>query len=554
MNRGGELLKRFIFAIVIIIITSCFLYSIEKPSTDTIIFSDDMFLIIEDQLIEFGDPVIKKKDVIYFSFDIIKKYIDEDLYFDESESMIIFTNERFVKRFVIGESNGSINSKEYSIDNPVIKIDGVIYVPINIFINDYNIAIKYYEATNAVVVDFTDMNYLEGEIILDIPVIRSDLSDKAPKISNNLVKGSIVNVYGEYEKWFKIRTQDGLPGFIEKKYLKLLLVNDKYKNKLIDVNNDKQTIENKINLTWDYTYSKVKYTDKIAPIHGVNVIAPTWFSILDTEGNILDKGNKEYVSKYKALGYNIWALVDNSFEPDLTHDVLKSSKTRENIIQKLLDIYLAYGFDGINIDFENVYLKDRDLLTQFVRELYPVFKENNIIVSMDITTISTSENWSMCYDRNRLQDSVDYLILMAYDQHWASSPIAGSVAEYNWVENGILDVLEEVSNEKLILAIPFYTRLWKIEESQISSKSLSMNGANNFISDNKIETIWNEEVRQYYGEVEKEDILYMIWLEEENSLNHKISLVHKYDLMGIASWRKGYETPDIWQSIDYTLN
>lgn len=554
MNRGGELLKRFIFAIVIIIITSCFLYSIEKPSTDTIIFSDDMFLIIEDQLIEFGDPVIKKKDVIYFSFDIIKKYIDEDLYFDESESMIIFTNERFVKRFVIGESNGSINSKEYSIDNPVIKIDGVIYVPINIFINDYNIAIKYYEATNAVVLDFTDMNYLEGEIILDIPVIRSDLSDKAPKISNNLVKGSIVNVYGEYEKWFKIRTQDGLPGFIEKKYLKLLLVNDKYKNKLIDVNNDKQTIENKINLTWDYTYSKVKYTDKIAPIHGVNVIAPTWFSILDTEGNILDKGNKEYVSKYKALGYNIWALVDNSFEPDLTHDVLKSSKTRENIIQKLLDIYLAYGFDGINIDFENVYLKDRDLLTQFVRELYPVFKENNIIVSMDITTISTSENWSMCYDRNRLQDSVDYLILMAYDQHWASSPIAGSVAEYNWVENGILDVLEEVSNEKLILAIPFYTRLWKIEESQISSKSLSMNGANNFISDNKIETIWNEEVRQYYGEVEKEDILYMIWLEEENSLNHKISLVHKYDLMGIASWRKGYETPDIWQSIDYTLN
>lgn len=193
-------------------------------------------------------------------------------------------------------------------------------------------------------------------------------------------------------------------------------------------------------------------------------------------------------------------------------------------------------------------------MTQFVRELYPVFKENNIIVSMDITTISTSENWSMCYDRNRLQDSVDYLILMAYDQHWASSPIAGSVAEYNWVENGILDVLEEVSNEKLILAIPFYTRLWKIEESQISSKSLSMNGANNFISDNKIETIWNEEVRQYYGEVEKEDILYMIWLEEENSLNHKISLVHKYDLMGIASWRKGYETPDIWQSIDYTLN
>ncbi len=556
MIKRGELLKKFIFSILIIIflISAYIFYNMDKSNTETIFFSDDIYLIVEDQLIEFGEPVIEKNGIIYFSFDILSKYVDEDLFFDEDESMLILTSENYVKRFIVDENIASINSKEYSIDNPVINIDGLIYVPLDIFTSDYNIVINHYKETNAVVLDYTDMEYLEGEIILDYPIIRSDLSDKSPMISNNLIKGSTVNVYGEYEEWFKIRTQDGIPGFIEKQYVKLLLVKDKYKNELMEKNVDNQKSDKKINLTWDYTYSKVKYTDKIAPIHGVNVIAPTWFSILDTEGNILDKGNKEYVAKYKALGYDIWALVDNSFDPDLTHDFLSSSKTREDIILKLLEIYLDYGFNGINIDFENIHLKDRDLLTQFVRELYPVFKDKDIIVSMDITTISTSENWSMCYDRKRLQNTVDYLILMAYDQHWASSPIAGSVAEYSWVENGILKVLDEIANEKLILAIPFYTRLWKVEDTQISSKSLSMIGANDFISDNQIQTVWNEEIRQYYGEIEKEDALYMIWIEDEISLNHKISLVHKYDLIGIASWRKGYETPNIWDAINKSLN
>lgn len=549
-------MKKFMLFIICLGLISggYFFYFINKPSEKTISISDDIYLIIEDNIIEFGEPVIIEEDVLYFSYDFIKEYIDEDLFYDEIESIVIFTNESFVKRFRLDEHVGTINSKEFIIDNPIIKVKEKIYIPKELFINDYDIKVNYFSQTNAVVIDYTNMGYLQGEVILEEPILRSDLDKKSPIILNNLDLGSIVYVYGEFEYWLKIRTEDGIPGFIEKKHIKLNHIKDIYKNELIGKDKYTEISGDKINLTWDYTYSKVKFTDKIKPIQGVNIISPTWFSIMDLEGNITDKGNKEYVKKYNDMGYDIWALVDNSFNPDLTHELLKTSSSREMIINKLLDIYIDYGFSGINIDFENIYLEDKDLLTQFVRELYPIFKGNGMVVSMDITTISTSENWSLCYDRNRLQESLDYIVLMAYDQHWASSPIAGSVAEYTWVENGIKRVLDEVPNRKLILAVPFYTRLWTIDGSNISSKSLSMDIANKFVLDNQIQKVWNQDIGQYYGEVNKGDIEYKIWLEDEISLGYKISLVHKYNLAGIASWRKGYESANIWESIDRSLN
>ena len=547
--------KLFLFIILIGMISGGFyFYSTNKSNDEVISLSEDLYLIVEDQIIEFGYPVILDNDLLYFSYNFIKEYIDEDLFYDEVENTIIFTNENYVKRFIIDEKKGSLNSKEYLIDNSIIKVDNKIYIPLDLFIRDYDIKITHSENTNAVILDFTNMEYLNGEVILENGNIRTDLDIKSPIIKSDLKVGSTVLVYGEYEKWLKVRTFDGIPGFIEKKFIKLNHIKDIYKNELITKNEPKLSRPYNINLTWDYTYAKVKNTDNVKQIPGVNVISPTWFSIDSEAGNIKDKGNRDYVLKYIDLGYELWPLVDNNFNPDMTHELLKSSITREKLISDLLAIYMDYGFQGINLDFENVYYKDKDLLTQFVRELYPVFKENNLIVSMDVTTLSTSENWSLCFDRKRLHKSLDYVMLMAYDQHWASSPIAGSVAEYSWVEDGLVGVLQEIPSEKLILAVPFYTRLWTIDESKISSKSISMSIANKFVADNQIQTVWNEDIGQYYGEVTKGDKEYRLWIEDEKSLMYKVSLVHKYKLAGIASWRKGFETPNIWNSIDKSLN
>ena len=538
--------------VVILVLISGGIYIVKyKPNEEVIGFSDEIYLMIEDVLIEDGVPVMFDNIQLYFSFDIIKTYFDEDIFYDEDEKTLILTNEENVKRYQIDANQGSINSKEYLIDNPVMLIDNKVYVPLDLFEDDYEIKVKYYTETNAVVVDYMDIYYLNGEVILQGASIRSDLDIKSPKLLDNIEIGTFVYIYGEYENWYKVRTIDGIPGFIEKKFIKVNHTKDIYKTELVDREEFKNNNSKKINLTWDYTYRELVNTDNVRPITGVNVMSPTWFSITDEIGTIYDKANRDYIRKYNELGYEIWPLIDNSFDPDLTHDLLKSSENREKLINNIMDIYLDYGFQGINIDFENIHLKDKDLLTQFVRELYPIFKEKGFSVSMPI---STSENWSISFDRKRLTMTTDYLMLMAYDQHWAASPIAGSVAQYSWVERSIEGVLELIPNEKLILSVPFYTRLWIEEDGNMSSQTLSMEAAHNFINDNSIELIWDDESKQYYGELEKNYKLYKIWLEDSNSIKHKASLINKYNLAGIASWRKGFETADIWETIDYILN
>ena len=550
-------IKKIIAIIIIIaILSGLALFINEKYKANEYVLapSEDLYLIIEDTLIDEGWPIIYEEGILYFSFDAIQTYIDDNVFYDEVEEMVIFTNEDRVTRYEIYETEASVNSKKFHILNVIKKFDNNVYIPIDLFIADYDIDVNYYEETQAVVLDYNNMYYLRGEILDKDAVIRTDKDIKSPIINNNLEIGSTLYVYEEYEKWYKVRTPNGILGFIEKKYIKLNHTKDIFKTEIEKKNETEVLNAKKINLTWDYTYAKVQNTDNIAPIPGVNTISPTWFSIVDVDGKIYDKGNTEYVNKYKNLGYDIWPIFDNSFDPDMTHEFLKSSIIREDIINNLLNIYLSYGFEGINIDFENVYLKDKDLLTQFIRELYPVFKANNMTVSMDITAISTNENWSMSFDRLRLKDATDYLVFMAYDQHWASSPVAGSVAEYTWVERNLLRLFDLIPNEKLILAVPFYTRLWTIEDDKVSSQALTMEIANKFIANNNIQLAWDNKAGQYYGELEKDNKLYKIWLEDAKSLEYKASLVHKYDLAGIASWRKGFESPDIWISLESVFN
>ncbi len=550
-------IKKLIILIIIFAIligSTLFIYEKLKPNEYVLPPTEDLYLIIEDKIIDEGWPVIYEDGILYFSFDTIKSYIDDNIFYDEDEEMVIFTNKEMVKRYKIYETEASVNSKTFNIEDVIKRFDDNIYIPLGLFSNDYDIDVNYYEETNAVVMDYHDMYYLTGEIINSDASIRSDYNIKAPILINNLEIGKEVFVYEEFEKWYKVRTLDGIIGFIEKKYIKLNHVKEIYKTQLIDRSIATGNKLRKINLTWDYTYGKVTNTSNIVSIPGVNTISPTWFSVIDEEGKIYDKGNNDYVTKYKKLGYEIWPIFDNSFDPDMTHEFLKSSNKRENIINELLNIYLNYGFHGINIDFENVYLKDRDLLTQFVRELYPLFKENDMTVSMDVTAVSTNENWSVSFDRIRLQDTTDYLVLMAYDQHWASSPVAGSVAEYAWVERSLLRIFDFIPREKLILAVPFYSRLWTIEDEKVSSQALTMEVANRFINNNNIDMSWDDYAGQYYGELEKDNKLYKIWLEDARSLEYKASLIHKYNLAGVASWRKGFESPDIWLSLERVLN
>ena len=549
-------MKKIIIIIMILIAFISIYWYIQKPNEEVISISDEVYLVIGDSVFNENRPVIKEDKAIYISFDIIKEKLDQALYYDFKEDMVIFTNKDKVIRYRIDDNKATVNNKDFYVNTPIKIIDEVPYIPDEILINNYDMDINYIEDTNAVIADKRDSNYVGGEIILEGADIRINHDRKSPIVLKDLPVETPVLVFEELNDWYKVRTYDGIVGYIEKKYMKIALTKDIYKVEIKPIEKNTE-INEKINLTWDYINGKPADLDSISYIYGLNVVSPTWFSIIDKEGNILDKGSIEYVEKYKSLGYEVWPLINNDFNPDLTHEILSSSKSREKLIKEIVDIYENYNVDGMNIDFENIYLKDKYLLTQFIRELYPIFKEKEMTVSMDVTPISVSENWSLSFDRKSLSEIVDYIMLMTYDQHWAGSPVAGSVAEYSWVEESIANVLEEIPSEKLVLGIPFYTRLWKVEKTdggeEVSSQALSMESANKFIKDNNIKLEWNEESGQYYGETVIDGINYKIWVEDARSLQLKSSLVNKYDLAGIASWRKGFETEEIWPAISNAI-
>ncbi|NLX61928.1 MAG: glycoside hydrolase [Tissierellia bacterium] len=527
-----------------------------KPSEEAISISDHIYLVFQDEYYTDESLFKMEGDIIYLSFDFVKEYIDPDIFYDEKERMLIITDQDKVLRFIVGDNRATVNHREFIVDLPIKEIEGQVYIPEDILSRQYGLDINYWENTNAITIDRLSENYIIGQVIMEGGHIRTSFDIKSPIIFKDVDVETNLFIFEEYMDWYKVRTFDGIIGYMEKKYIKIDLVTNMHStenNPFIDEKSNE-----KINLTWDYTHRKMENFEGANIIYGVNVLSPTWFEIIDEKGNINDKGNKDYVIEYQNLGYKIWPLISNGFNPDLTSKLLSSSLAREKIIKNIVLLYDEYGVDGINIDFENVYLKDRDLLTQFVRELYPVFKEKGMTVTMDVTPISVSENWSMCYDRKRLSESVDYIVLMAYDQHWATSPVAGSVAQYTWVEASLKKVLEEVPREKLILGMPFYTRLWTIEETtegeKVTSLALSMEDAKKFIEENSISLEWDEESGQYYGEVVKEDKTYKIWLEDDESLRLKASLVNKYGLAGIATWRKGFEMEDIWPALSQTIN
>jgi len=528
----------------------------QKPNKEVISISDDVYLVYKDEY--FTDETLFRMegDVIYISLNFIKEYIDFDIFYDEKEKMVIITDQDKVLRYIVDEDKATINHREFMLDLPVKEIEGQVYLPEDILSSQYGLEINFWENTRAITIDSFNSNYIIGQVIMEGGHIRTNFDIKAPIVLENIDVETNLFIFEEYMDWYKVRTFDGIIGFIEKKYIKIDLISNIYSTES-NYSLDNMTSE-KINLTWDYTNRKMENFKEANIIYGVNILSPTWFEIIDENGNINDKGNKDYVREYKGLGYKIWPLISNGFDPDLTNKLLSSSSTREKLIKDILLLYYEYGVDGINIDFENVHLKDRDLLTQFVRELYPVFKEKGMTVSMDVTPISVSENWSMCYDRKRLSETVDYIILMAYDQHWATSPVAGSVAQYTWVEESLKKVLEEVPKERLILGLPFYTRLWTIEDTEegekVTSVALSMEAAKKFIEENSVSLGWDEESGQYYGEVFKEGKTYKIWVENDKSLRLKASLVNKYDLAGIATWRRGFEIEDIWPVLSQTIN
>ena len=247
----------------------------------------------------------------------------------------------------------------------------------------------------------------------------------------------------------------------------------------------------------------------------------------------------------------VWALVDN-FDKDVsTFQTLSKTTSRTNLIRNLMNEVLKYDIDGINVDFEEVSYDAGEPFVQFIRELSIECRKEGIVLSVDnyVPRASTTH-----YNRKEQGIVADYVIIMGYDEHWGSGGIAGSVASIGFVEDGIVQTLEEVPANKIINAVPFYTRVWKTNGDRVTSEAVDMETAHNFIKNNGLTMTWNATAGQNYGEIQKGNTLYQLWMEDKDSIEAKLAVMRKYGIGGVAAWKLGYETSDIWDMIASYMN
>jgi spore germination protein YaaH len=308
----------------------------------------------------------------------------------------------------------------------------------------------------------------------------------------------------------------------------------------------------KVNLVWQHKNLPDVDLANIPTVEGLNVVSPCWYEIEDATGKLKDKSVEEYCLNARRKSYLVWPLITSSFNPEMFHQVLENSQARQFVITQLIDAAHKHNFDGINLDFENIRDTDKDKLTSFVAELTKALHKEKLTVSMDVTTPSGAPYWSNCYDRKALAENVDYMMLMAYDQYTPSMHKAGPTAALDWVEKGLQATLTQVPAKKLVLGIPLYMRIWEedLTTHKVTGKTLSMSNAEKVTTAKSILPSWKgvywEKKALLECSYEENDKRYTYWLEDANSIRRKAALVKQYDLAGVASWRKGFETPDVW--------
>lgn len=545
-------MKKNIIKIVVVLVLLIIAIAILKTAPNYIRneIKDRINLIINNSNVTTSlknDVYIDDNNVIYLSKSDIQNFFDEYIYFDEKYNYIITTGENKVASLGIDNKKIEINGKEQMIKSPAIETFDTYLIPISELQEVYNISVEYASETNKVVIESLDreqkkLECTKNESIKYKPTFFSKTLEKIKKTEQLIV-------VSKENGWIKVRTANGNLGYIKENNNQNIVVSR------IAQQNKKQ-IEGKVSLVWDYFSEYGSAPDRTGTrITGVNVVSPTFFTLTDEgKGKIdVNVGNDgiQYIKWAHSNGYKVWPSISNSPYIQTTSDIMNDYKLRQVLIENIINLVNDYNLDGINIDFEYMFMQDKDLFSRFIIELAPRMKEIGAVLSVDVTAPDGSPNWSLCYNRHVIGKKVDYIIFMAYDQHGGSSEKAGTNSGYDWIETNInkfVGTQEEVSNEKLILALPFYTRLWKEKDNELDNFAIAIKNIQSVIPNN-VTKKWDDGLKQYYVEYEKNGAKYEVWLEDEKSLSEKISLIDKYNLAGAAYWQKDMETEAILKMI-----
>ena len=479
-------------------------------------------------------------DRVYLPLDVVNTYLNQRYYWDSANQQILYaTPSELTSASASSEAGDKVWVKDDKVYLNLTYVQEFTDLDAYITKDPYRIAIQYkFKNVKTVTVKKnTSIRYRGG--------IKS-------AILTSVKKGTKLRLIEELEDWDQVATDDGYIGYIDKKKVGEA-EKTKFERSFKKEEYSYLTMDSKVNMVWHQvtsTDANAYFADATANMTGVNVISPTWFYLTDTSGNIASIASADYVSQAHEKGLQVWGLIDNFTQEVSTTETLSSTAARQNIISQLIQAAQDVGMDGINVDFESLSEDVGIHFLEFLRELSIECHKNNLVLSVDNPV---PEDFTSHYDRAEQGRVVDYVIIMGYDEHYVGSE-AGSVASLPWVEQGIQDTLDEVPAERVINAIPFYTRLWRITGGNVTSEAIGMDQAQQTIADNNVETYWDKTTSQNYGKYDIDNSTYQIWLEDAQSVAEKVKLVSKYDLAGVSAWKLGFENNGIWQVISDNLN
>ena len=479
-------------------------------------------------------------DRVYLPLNVVNTYLNQRYYWDSANQQVLYaTPSELTTVAASPESGDQVWLKDDTVYLNLTYIQQYTDIDAYISKEPYRIAIQYqFDNIKTVTVKKnTSIRYRGG---IKSPVVTS------------VKKGAQLRLIEELDNWDQVATDDGYIGYIDKKNV------GKASETTFGRNFEREqysylTMDGKVNMVWHQvtsTDANAYFADATANMTGVNVISPTWFYLLDTSGNIANISSADYVAQAHEKGLKVWGLIDNFTQEVSTTETLSNTAARQNIISQLIQAATSVGMDGINVDFESLSEDVGIHFLEFLRELSIECHKNNLVLSVDNPV---PEDFTSHYDRAEQGRVVDYVIIMGYDEHYVGSE-AGSVASLPWVEQGIQDTLAEVPAERVINAVPFYTRLWRTTGGNVTSEAIGMDQAQQVISENNVETYWDKTTSQNYGKYDIDNSTYQIWIEDSQSIAEKVKLVSKYNLAGVSAWKLGFENSGIWQVISDNLN
>ena len=494
---------------------------------------------------------------VYIDYTLVQNELNSRFYWDASVGLLLFTTPTQVFEIAPNTSAYTIDGESFDAGYDILHTTSAgMYLSMT-FLQQYSdLNCQVYETPKRVVITYGSEEVTTARIKKDT-VVRYQGGIKSP-IVTDVTEDSEVTVLEQMDSWSKVLTADGYIGYVKNKQLadvtqttrETVYAGPEYTSIHLD---------EKVNLVWhqiDYQEMNSQFAEDTADITGVNVISPTWYFLADSEGEITSFADADYVKAAHKKNMQVWALISN-FSADVDSTTLLASRAaRQKVQNYLIGQAKEIGFDGINIDFEGIAQEAGCDYVQFIRELSILCRKNGIILSVDVPV---PMDFSKYYNREELGNVCDYVIMMGYDEHYAGSDIVGSVASMDFEETGIQNMLTEVSKDKLISAIPFYTRLWYTETladgtTNVTSEAYSMDNIEALLTEKGVTAAYDESTGQQYAEWTDSDGKFcQVWLEDENSIAARAALVSKYELSGIAEWVLGREQSWVWDVISKNI-